>query len=66
MTAGGVSVEDRSKRTQTVRPHVKDRSENQRECHSVLSATNNENDVELNGETDDEDMEDGEMRFDDQ
>ena len=37
----------------------------QRECDSVLSATNDENDVELNGETDDEDMEDGETGFDD-
>ena len=33
--------------------------ERQRECDSVLSATNDENDVELNGETDDEDVEDG-------
>ena len=32
---------------------------------SVLSATNDENGDELNGETDDEDMEDGEMGFDD-
>ena len=31
----------------------------------MLSATNDENDVELNGETDDEDMEDGETGFDD-
>ena len=31
----------------------------------LLSATNDENDVELNGETDDEDMEDGEVGFDD-
>ena len=30
-----------------------------------MSPTNDENDVELNGETDDEDMEDGEMGFDD-
>ena len=30
-----------------------------------MSATNDENDVELNGETDDEDMEDGEVGFDD-
>ena len=32
---------------------------------SVLSATSDENGDELNGETDDEDMEDGEMGFDD-
>ena len=31
----------------------------------MLSATNDENDVELTGETDDEDMEGGEMGFDD-
>ena len=31
----------------------------------MLSATNDENGVELNGETDDEYMEDGEMGFDD-
>ena len=37
--------------------------EKQRECDSVLSATNDENDLELNGETDDEDMEDGEVGF---
>ena len=41
-------MEDRSKRTETVRPQV-----------------NNENDVELNGETDDEDMEYGDVGFDD-
>ena len=32
-----------------------------KKCDSVLSATNDENGVELNGETDDEDMEDREM-----
>ena len=32
---------------------------------SVLSATSDENGDELNGETDDEDMEDGEMGFND-
>ena len=37
----------------------------QRECDSVLSATNDENDEELNGETDDEDLEDGETEVDD-
>ena len=65
LTAGGVSVEDRSNRNETVRPHVDERCERQRECDSVLSATNDENDVELNGETDDEDMEVGEMGLDD-
>ena len=64
LTAGGVSVEDRSKRTETVRPQVDELCEKrQRECDSVLSAPNDEKAVKLNGETDDEDMEDGEMGF---
>ena len=54
-------MEDRSKRTETVRPQLDDRREEQREGDDALSATEDENDVELNGETDDEDMEDGEM-----
>ena len=65
LTAGGVSVEDSSKRAEPVRPQVDERCEKRRECDRVLSATNDENDVELNGETDDEDMQDGEMGFDD-
>ena len=59
-TAGAVSVEDRSKRAETVRLPLDERCEKRRECDSVLSATNDENGNELNGETDDEDMEDGE------
>ena len=58
-------MEDRSKRTEAVRPQLEERCEKQRECDSVLSATSDENDDELNGETDDEDMEDGETGFDD-
>ena len=59
-------MEDRSKRAETVRPRLDDRREEQRrECDGVLSATEDKNDVELNGETDDEDMEDGEVGFDD-
>ena len=58
-------MEDKSKRTETARPQGDERCEKQRECDRVLSATNDENDVELNGGTDDEDMEDGEMGFDD-
>ena len=46
-------MEDRSKRTETVRPQMDERCEKQRECDCVLSATNDENGVELNGETDD-------------
>ena len=56
-------MEDRSKRTETVRPQLDDRRE-EREGWCVES-TEDKNDVELNGETDDEDMEDGEMGFDD-
>ena len=58
-------MEDRSKRTETVRPQLSVRCEKQREFDSVLGATSDENDVELNGETGDEDMEDGETGFDD-
>ena len=58
-------MEDRSKRTGAVRPQLDERCEKQPECDSALSAKSDENDVELNGETDDEDMEDGDTRFDD-
>ena len=57
-------MEDRSKRTETVRPQLDERCGEQRECDSVWSATNDENE-EVNGETDDEDIEDGETEFDD-
>ena len=57
-------MEGRSKRT-PVTPQLDDRRAEQREGDDALSATEDENDVELNGETDDEDMEDGEMEFDD-
>ena len=65
LTAGGVSVEHRSKQTETVRPQFGERCEKQSECDSVLGAKSDENDVELNGETDDEDTDDGEIGFDD-
>ena len=58
-------MEDRSKRAETVRPQLDERCEKRRECDGVLNVTNDENVDELNGETDDEDMEDGEMGFDD-
>ena len=54
---------NRSKQTETVRPQFDERCEKQRERDSALGG--DENDVELKGETDDEDMEDGEMEFDD-
>ena len=57
-------MEDRSKRTGAVRPQLDERCGKQRECDSVLNATNDENGDELNGETDDEDMEDGETGLD--
>ena len=56
-------MEDRSKRTETVRPQFGECCE----CQSdgVLGVKSDGNDIELNGETDDEDGEDGEMGFDD-
>ena len=54
-----------SKRTEAVRPQFGERREEQPECDSALGATRDEHDVELNGETDDEDMKDGETGFDD-
>ena len=51
LTAGVVRVEDRSKRAESVRPQLGGRWEKRRECDSVLSATNDENGDELNGET---------------
>ena len=49
----------------TVRPPHDERCERQFVCDSTLSAKSDVNDIELNGETDDEDVEDGETRFDD-
>ena len=43
-------MEDRSKRTETARPPLNERCERRQKCDSVLSATNDENDVELNGD----------------
>ena len=60
-----MSLEDRSKRNEIVRPQSNERCEKRQGCDSVLSATNDENDVELHGETDGGDMEDGEVGFDD-
>ena len=58
-------MEERSRRTGAVRPQLDERCGKQRECDSVLNTKCDENDDELNGETDDEDMEDGETGFDD-
>ena len=54
-----LTVDDKSKRTETIRPNC------QSEYDCVLSVKSVENDIELNGETDDEDMQDGEMGYDD-
>ena len=62
--AKGVSVEDRSKRAETVRPPHDEHCECQFASDSALSGKSEMNDIELNGETDDEDMEDGETGFD--
>ena len=56
---------DRSKRAATARPPHDEHCECQFVSDSASSAKSEMNDVELNGETDDEDMEDGETRFDD-
>ena len=58
-------MEDRSKRTGAVRPQLDERCGKRCECDSVLNATSDENNDELNGETDDQDTEDGETGFDD-
>ena len=58
-------MEDRSKRAETVRPQMHEHCEKRRECDGTLNVTNDKNGDELNGETDDEDMEDGEVGFDD-
>ena len=63
--AGGVSVEDRSKRTESVRPQQDEHCESQFVCDSALNAKSVGDDIEFNGETDDGDMEDGETGFDD-
>ena len=58
-------MEDRSKRTETVRPHHDEHFESQLVCDSALNAKSDGDDIELNGETDDGDVEDGETGFDD-
>ena len=58
MMAGQVSLDDRSRRTETVSPQRDERD-------SASSVNNDGNDIDMNGETDDEDMEDGDTRFDD-
>ena len=60
LMARGVRVEVKSKRAETVRPLHDEHCECHFECDSAMSATSDVNDIELNGETDDEDMEDGE------
>ena len=61
----GVNVDDRSKRTEAVRPQFGECCKSNSECDGVLSVKTDGNVIELNGETDDENMEDGETLFDD-
>ena len=58
-------MEDRSRRTETVRLQFGEHCEKQSERDCALSVKSDGDDSELNGETDDEDMEDGETGFDD-
>ena len=58
-------MEDRSKRAETVRPQYDEHCGCQFVCDSALSAQRDGNDIQLHGETDDEDMEDGETGLDD-
>ena len=50
-------MEDKSKRTETVRPQFGERFKSRSERNSALNLKSDWNDIELNGETDDEDME---------
>ena len=60
-----VSVEDRSKGAETARPLRDEHCDCQFVSDSASSEKSEMNDTELNGETDDEDMEDGETGYDD-
>ena len=61
--AGGVSLEDWSRRTETVSPQRDEHCGCQSERDSAVCVKSDGNDIELNVETDDEDMEDEETRF---
>ena len=63
--AAGVSVTDRSKRAETARPQPDEHCECQFVCDSALSPKSDVHVIELNGATDDENIEDGETGFDD-
>ena len=60
-----VSVEDRCKREEIATPRDDEHGGCQFVCDSALSAKIDVNDIELNDETDDENMEDRETGFDD-
>ena len=51
---------ERGRKVPASRKLLDERCERQLVCHSALSAKSDMDDTELNGETDDEDMEDGE------
>ena len=65
LMAGGVSVEDRSRRPETVIHQHDGHCERRFVCDSALSVKWDGNDIESNTETDDGHMEDGETGFDD-
>ena len=58
-------MEDRSKRAEAVRPQHDEHCECQLVCDSALSAKGDVNDIEFNGETEDDNIEDRETGFDD-
>ena len=58
-------MEDRSKRTETVRPQFGERCKSRSECNSALNVQSDWNDCKLDGETDHEDMGDEATGFGD-
>ena len=60
LVTGGVSVKD----SETASPQRDEHSGCQVECDSALGVKSDGHDIELNGETDNEDVEDEETRFD--
>ena len=65
LMAGRVSVEHWSRRTETVSPQRDEHCRRHFQCDNALSVTSGGNDIELNGEMDDQDVEDEVTRFDD-
>ena len=65
LMAGQVRVEHRSRRKETVSLQREEHYGCQLGCDRASSVKRDGNDIELNGETDDEDVEDEETDFDD-